>query len=225
MDSCTPDKSQWGPKELSNIRPIQAQENKPTAALPMAVMREGATERRPCPSSQEASNEEGLFMARKPLPPGKCMAASAPEMWQLKHGPPPKRPRFRPVQCHVEPTPLDLPVPDVPMSAPGESNQVASSCPAYVAFSRASPDTGEAGLGMFRVPDGHQAGTPTPLETLGPIEEELREMEGEGDEWETSDEEGASMDEDPLQGASGMDHDGFAEDDEVFSFEFSPSLE
>lgn len=122
-------------------------------------------ERRPCPADEEPTNFEGLFMAPKPPKSERerALAASAPEFGQMKHGPPPKRPRCRPMQNFVDPSPLDLPRPDVPMS--GEDSLLASSCPAFITFRR-SGSYGSNGVATFGVPAGHQAGTPTVLEDL-----------------------------------------------------------
>jgi len=203
----------------------------PKSMTRVSPPRPSTAERRPCPASQEPSNEEGLFQARMPCTNTRCMSASAPEMWQLKHGPPPKRPRFRPVQCYMDPAPFLLPEPDVPMSgSPGEPFQMASSCPVYVAFCQKSEF-----VGKFAIPDGHQAGTPTVLETLGSIDEEPQGTtpsdgypEPLGDAgWDTSEDEAMGGQQETEEGedhAMDQDQDDTQDqDDEVFSFDFSPT--
>lgn len=223
----TPEKALWGHeaeicrKGVENITtgPVDTAMKGVTIAAP----RTGAASNgaRPNPNSQEQSNEEGLFMAPKPPQAYKMMSQSAPEMWQLKHGPPPKRPRFRPVNCFQDPDPLDLPEPDVPMSGPDHDAKMASSCPAYVAFCQ----NDGAGLGRFGVPGDHVRGSPTVLEgldamTLGSIDEGM--MEGNG--WDSSSDddrnhrEQEAMDEDEGSrsptAASSPEEDG-----DVFSFD------
>jgi len=210
----------FGPQQISNLETgARPGERKALEEPAMQAPRDG--ERRPCPSPQE--NEEGLFMALK-APAG--FASSAPEMWHCKHGPPPKRPRVRPVACYTEPAPLDLPEPDVPMSGLGQA-AMAASCPAYVSFcNAASPDGTSLGLGAFQVPHGHRAGSPTTLESVGNslcsmtvIDEEARDTDQSGC-WDSSEEEvhHAPMEQDE-EAASGDDAD------EVFEFDFSPTLE
>merc|ERR1719183_2389420 len=133
-------------------------------------------------------------MAPKPPRKSPPLAASAPEMWRMKHGPPPKRPRSRPIQSFHEPEPFNLPGPDVPMS--GEQAVVAASCPAYVSFCKRGSDA-DGGLVKFGVPPNHIAGTPTILEgisfgmegmSMSPHEAECNEVVSDG--WVTSDEDG-----------------------------------
>lgn len=225
----TPEKSLWG--HDASICPAQDLADSTafiseTKAMTIAAPRVGCSSvRRENPSEQEPSNEEGLFMA--PKPPGKnvIMSASAPEMWVLKHGPPPKRPRFRPVPCFKEPAPLDLPEPDVPMSGPDVPSKMAASCPAYVAFcinGRSLEDS--SGLCRFGVPAGHAAGTPTMLETLdsmtlGSIEES--KMEGTG--WESTDDEMFEAQSAMEEETDGSDDKHDEQDDgDLFSFDFTP---
>lgn len=224
----TPQKALWGQHaEISAMKENQnGSTHLPAKGMPIAaVSRPGASPsnvRRENPSQQEPSNEEGLFMA--PKPPAKCviMSASAPEMWTLKHGPPPKRPRFRPVECFKDPDPFDLPEPDVPMSGSDLPSKIASSCPAYVAFCSGGASAGEGSLGRFTVPKTHLAGTPTILENLdammlGSIDEGCHEATNG---WESTDDEmqaamASDMDEDDKQ----QEEEG---NDDVFSFDFTP---
>lgn len=214
----------FGPREIVNLKPGRYHGERKASEEPntMQAPREGER-RRECPSPQE--NEEGLFMALKG-PAG--FASSAPEMWHCKLGPPPKRPRVRPVACYTEPAPLDLPEPDVPMSGPGQA-AMAASCPAYISFcNAASPDIGTSlGLRAFQIHS--PVGSPTVLSPVDnslcfmtAIDEESPEaLRDESGGWDSSEEEvhEASMEQEE-EAASGDDAD-----EGMFGFDFSPTLE
>ena len=134
--------------------------------------------------------------------------------------------RYRRGEAQSETTVGDPPM--TQLSCP----QIASSCPAYVAFcSGGTTGHEEGGLGRFGVPKSHLAGTPTTLEnldamTLGSIDEGCHEH---ATGWESTDDEmqaamGASRMEEDTGDNGNRDQDEEGNDD-VFSFDFTPPEE